>query len=112
MATYTPAELIATKVLGNGSGNISTWRTQTTAAHVFIYRTVILNNKSGASSVTLENGPTSTAVAAEEVFTTYALTALVPAVLNMWEAVAASSYFKGYANSVNVGGQASGYDYA
>lgn len=114
MATYVPATLITAKAFGNGSGNISTWQKQNTAgSSTFdVYRTVAVVTSTGARTVTLEQGPTGTAVTTQRIVDAYALTANVQYVLNCWIAVPNNGYFQGYANNTDINGGAYGYTYS
>ncbi len=111
MATYTPKTLVESKAFGNGAANIATWRYQATAV-VGIVRTVVVVTPTAARTVTLENGSTAADTTAQKVVDAFALTANIPQVWNWWMTVTASSYFEGFANSTDINGMASGYEYA
>lgn len=113
-AAYTPATLISTKLLGNGAGNISTWRYQNVAgAGTFgIVRTFVIETVTAARTVTLQQGATAADTAAQRIFDAYALTANVPFIQNGWWVVVNNDYFQGFANAADIGGAAYGYTYA
>lgn len=110
MAVYTPANLIVPTIMGNGSGNIATWRKQDTS-NINIHRTTVFNSVS-ARAVTLEKGATAADTAAQKILDAYLLTVNVPAIFNWWQVVAISSYYEGFANNTDVVGESSGYTYA
>lgn len=110
MATYTPKQLIVPKVLGNGAGNISTWRYQATAV-TGVARTVIVETPTAARTVTLQQGPTAADTAAQRLLDAYPLTANVPYQLNGWIVIPASDYLQGFANNTDITGGAYGYEY-
>lgn len=114
MATYVPAELIATKALGNGAGNIATWRKQNTAgAGTFdIHRTTIIQTPTAARTVTLQKGQNAGDSTAQRIRDGFALTANVPTVLNWWLAIPDGGYFEGFANSTDINGSSDGYTYS
>lgn len=114
MATYVPAELISTKALGNGAGNIATWRKQNTAgAGTFdIHRTTIIQTPTAARTVTLQSGTTAADTTAERIRDAFALTANIPTVLNWWVTVPNNSYFQGFANNTDINGKSDGYTYS
>ncbi len=114
MATYVPSALIETKALGNGSGNIATWQVQAAASgsHTLIARTIAVVTPTAARTVTLEEGATATATTAQRFVDAFALTANITQVWNLWLVIPTSSYLQGYANSTDINGQASGYNYS
>ncbi len=111
MATYTPATLISTKLLGNGAANISTWRYQNTAGagNFGIVRTTILETVTAARVYTLQQGATAADTAAQRIADAVPLTANSPTVLNSWVVVVNSDYYQGFANNTDIGGAAYGY---
>lgn len=113
MAVYTPANLIATKALGNGAGNIGTWQVQNAsgAGTFHIHRTTNFEDPNGAS-VTIEIGATAAETTAQRVWDAQVITAHVAYVQNWWKAVPNSSYFGGFANTATCNGSSDGYIYA
>lgn len=114
MAVYTPAQLIATKVMGNGAANIATWRKQNTAgASTFdIHRTTTISTATAARTVTLEEGSTAADTASQKFVDAFALTANVPQTWNWWRAIPNNDYFEGFANSTDINGCSDGYTFA
>lgn len=113
-AAYTPAQLIAPKLFGNGAANIATWRHQNTAgAGTFsVARTVIIETVTAARTVTLQQGVTAADTAAQRIFDAVSLTANVPYIINGWYAIPNSDYFQGFANAADIGGACYGYTFA
>jgi len=109
LATYTPAQLIAPTIMGNGAANIATWRVRDTV-NVNIHRTTVFDSTS-ARAVTLELGATAADTAAQKVLDAYVLTASVPAIFNWWQVAKINDYFEGFANNTDVVGTSSGYTY-
>jgi hypothetical protein len=114
MATYVPAILITTAAFGNGAANISTWRKQNTAgAGTFdVHRTLVVNTPTAARTVTIEQGSTAADTVTQKLLDAYALTANIPYVQPWWIAVPNNGYFEGFANSTDINGMSSGYNYA
>jgi hypothetical protein len=114
MAVFTPAQLIASKVMGNGAANIGTWRKQNTAgATTFdIHRTTIIDTATAARTVTIEEGSVAADTAAQKILDAYPLTANVPLVQNWWIPVPNNDYFEGFANNTDINGASNGYTYA
>ena len=110
MAVYTPAQLIAPTVMGNGAANIATWRKRDTA-NVNVHRTTVFNSVS-ARAVTLELGATAADTAAQKILDAYILTVNVPAIFNWWQVAQINDYYEGFANNTDVVGTSSGYTYA
>lgn len=112
MATYTPATLIASKAMGNGSANIATWQYQNTGGGgtFGIARTMIFQGQAGATGqVNVEIGQTgATATAAQRIIDSYVLTAGVPYIVNGWFTVANNFFLDGFANSTTVNAAAYG----
>jgi hypothetical protein len=113
MAVYAPANHIAAKALGNGSGNIGTWQVQNTlgAGDFHIHRTTTFQDPNGAS-VTIEVGATAATTTAQQIMNAQVLAAHVEFVQNWWIAVPNSSYFGGFANTATCNGHTSGYTYS
>lgn len=114
-ATYTPAQLIAPKAMGNGAANIATWRKQNSAgAGTFdIYRSITIQTPTAARTATLQQGATAGDTAAQRILDAYALTANVPFEHpNNWVVVPNSDYMEGFANSTDIVGGGYGYTYA
>lgn len=113
MAVYTPAQLIASKVMGNGAANISTWRKQNTAgSSTFdIHRTTTVCSVS-ARTYTIEEGSVAADTAAQKIIDAFLLTVNVPDVRNWWIVVPNNDYFEGFANNTDVVASSSGYTYA
>lgn len=111
MATYTPANLITTKALGNGAGNIATWRYQA-SSEKGIVRTFIINTPTAARTVTIQQGATAGDTTAQRILDAYALTANVPYVFNGWIEIEDTHYFQGFANNTDINGSAWGYEYS
>jgi hypothetical protein len=114
MAAYTPATLISTKALGNGAGNISTWRYQNTAGagNFGIVRTAVFVTPTAARVITVQQGATAGDTAAQRILDTTPLTEDVPYILNGWYVVVNGDYFQGFANNTDVNGAAYGYTFA
>jgi hypothetical protein len=114
MATYVPAQLIATKAFGNGAANIATWRKQNTAgAGTFdVHRTLVVNTPTAARTVTVQQGATAADTTAQRLLDAYALTANVPYISNWWIAIPNNDYFEGFANSTDINGASYGYTYS
>lgn len=113
MAVYTPAQLIASKLMGNGGANIATWRKQNAAgAGTFdIHRTTTFNS-AAARAVTVQQGVTAADTAAQRIIDAEVLVANVVVVKNWWIAVPNSDYFEGFANAADVTAASHGYTYA
>lgn len=111
MATYTPATLIATKLLGNGAANISTWRHQNTAgaSNQSVVRTTIIETVTAARVYTIQQGATAADTAAQRIADAVPLTANSPTILNNWIVVINNDYYQGFANNTDIGGAAYGY---
>src|SRR5690349_19303268 len=110
MATYTPAQLISPKAMGNGAANIATWRVRDTS-NINIHRTTIACSVS-ARAVTIELGSTAADTAAQKIVDAYVLAVNVPTVWNWWQVAAVNDYFEGFANNTDVIASSSGYSYA
>lgn len=109
MATYTPAQLIAPTIMGNGAANIATWRKRDTVL-INVHRTTQFSSVS-ARAVTVELGATATDTAAQKITDAYILTVNVPAIFNWWHVANINDYFEGFANNTDVVGVSSGYTY-
>lgn len=110
MAVYTPAQLITPKAMGNGAGNIATWRVRDTAL-VNIHRTTIADSATAGRHVTIELGSTAADTAAQKIVDAYALGTNVPQVWNWWHVANINDYFEGFADNTDIIAGSSGYTY-
>lgn len=111
MATYTPATLITSKVVGNGAANIATWRYQNTggAGTFGIVRNTVFCAPVAARVITLEQGSVAADTAAQKILDAYAFGgANVPWIQSWWLTVQNSDYFEGFANNTDIVGAAYG----
>ena len=110
MAVYTPAQLITPAVMGNGSGNIATWRVRDTV-NINVHRTT--NAASAAArAVTIELGSTAASTAAQQIVQAFVLTVNVTQIWNWWQVAKVNDYFEGFASNTDVVASSSGYSYA
>lgn len=110
-ATYTPATLITSKVVGNGAANIATWRYQNTggAGTFGVVRQTVFCSITGARTMTLEQGSVAADTAAQKIWDAVVLGgANVPTMTPWWLTVQNNDYFEGFANNTDLVGAAYG----
>lgn len=114
MASYVPFNILDSKAMGNGSGNIATWQKQNTlgAGSFYIARTLVFDTPTAARTVVVEIGATATATTAQQILPTQALTANVATIINGWFAIANNNYLQGYANNTDINASAYGVQYS
>lgn len=110
MATYTPAQLIAPKLMGNGAANIATWRSRDTS-NLNVHRTATFAS-AAARAVTVEVGAVAADTAAQKIMDAEVLTVNVTLVKNWWIVTAVNDYFEGFASAADVVAASYGYSYA
>ena len=113
MATYTPAILIATAVLGSGATGPATWRKQNTGATgtFDIHRTTAFSS-TGANNITVEAGTSGGDLVTQRITDAYVLATSVPSIFNWWQAIPGASYFFAWASTTGVNGTSSGLNFA
>lgn len=109
-ATYTVKTLIAPKLMGNGSGNVTTWQYQNTGSAEAVCRSMVFSGNAGATgAVSVEIGVTgATAEQDQRIIDGYQLTANVPSVFNGWYTIPVNDFLQGFADSATVTGGAFG----